>query len=121
MAGAKNLDYIEAQTGSVVSLLNTGKTADALNTMQALIPWIQGEKKKIVGEGNTLYSYACTGCSLGCKSQYKFVPATENLTFCPEDGSKGANFVQIEISVDTATTQIEIPTSETGDTITPVQ
>jgi len=97
----KQLDFLEEQAAAALSLLAAGNTEEVITIVQALIPLITEEKRKVAGDGKTWYHYVCSECSLKCKGQYKFIPNSAILTICRLDGKNTAKFEQKEIVVET--------------------
>lgn len=88
--------YVQSIPATVTSSREALTNATAL--INSLIPLITEEIQKIAGDGNTRYIYSCSGCSLNCKKEMKFIPPDKKaLTVCELDGKKVANFVQVSI------------------------
>ena len=97
----KQLDFLEEQAAAALNLLAAGNTEEVITIVQALIPLITEEKRKVAGDGKTWYNYVCTECSLKCRGQYKFIPNPAVLLVCRLDGKNTAKFEQKEIVVET--------------------
>ena len=97
----KQLDFLEKQAFTALDFLAAGNTEEVITIVQALIPLITEEKRKVAGDGKTWYNYVCSECSLKCKGQYKFIPNSAILTICRLDGKNTAKFEQKEIVVET--------------------
>ena len=98
--GIGQLDYLEKQADTALELLTEGKTEEVAQIIQALKPLITEEKRKVAGDGNSWYVYVCSGCSLACRAEFKFVPNEMMLGTCWLDGKKGGKFEQKEIRVE---------------------
>jgi hypothetical protein len=96
------LDIIKDKSDAV-TLLETAQTTCGQTTelISALIPMIMAEIEKAAGDGNTFYIYTCSGCSLGCKKEMKFVPPDPNvLKICDLKGDASAVFTQTDIRIE---------------------
>mgnify|MGYP000991651887 CR=1 FL=1 len=88
--------YVQSIQATVTSSREALTNATAL--INSLMLLITEEIQKIAGDGNTWYIYSCSGCSLNCKKEMKFIPPDKKaLTVCELDGKKVANFVQVSI------------------------
>ncbi len=100
MMGIEQLDLLQEQANVALALLAAGNTAEVTQIIQALVPLITEEKRKIAGDEKTWYHYECTGCTLKCKGQFKFIPDEKALVNCWLDGKKGGKFGQVDIKVE---------------------
>lgn len=84
---------------AIASLCTAQTECTALTELvSALIPMITAEIEKVAGDGKTIYVYTCSGCSLGCKKEMKFVPPDANqLKKCDLKGDTSAVFTQTDI------------------------
>ena len=100
MMGIEQLDFLDESADTMISLLDADQKEEAKALIQQLRGLITEEKKKVFGEGNTRYYYLCSGCSLACRTDFKFIPKSQYLKYCRLDGKDGANFQQVDIRVE---------------------
>ena len=98
--GIEQLDFLDTSADTMISLLDADKKDDAKALIQQLRGLITEEKRKVSGEGNTRYYYLCSGCSLACHADFKFIPADKYLSYCRFDGKDGAKFQQVDIKIE---------------------
>jgi hypothetical protein len=98
--GIEQLDFLELQADTALSLLAVGEVEQVAAIVQALKPLITEEKRKVSGGGKTWYYYECSACSLKCKAQFKFIPNNGLLKKCWLDGKDGGNFEQNGVNVE---------------------
>jgi len=96
--GMEQLDQLTDSSTALKALIIAGQTEQALALITGLDELIVQEKRKIAGEGNTIYHYVCKGCSLKCKTSLKFPLGVSYPSDCVFDGKKNiAVFEQKEI------------------------
>ncbi len=90
-----NDQTVLVDSGTQLSIINP-VIESAVTLVNGLIPMITDAKREIIGDGTVQINYRCDACSIRCPKPRRFELSADMKKICELDGSKVANFVEID-------------------------